>query len=89
MRPYTRLCGWASPRTQFIERVSDAELAALLRGSAVHALPSWGDLPGFVSLEAAARGARVVAGARGSEREYLAPTRPTWTRSIPMQSEPP
>jgi glycosyltransferase involved in cell wall biosynthesis len=71
---YTRLCRrWASPRTQFIERVSDAELAALLRGSAVHALPSWGDLPGFVSLEAAARGARVVAGARGSEREYLGP----------------
>jgi len=31
--------------------VTDAELAALLRRSAVHALPSWGDLPGFVSLE--------------------------------------
>jgi len=71
---YARLCGrWASPRTQFLEGLSDAELAALLRRSAVHALPSWGDLPGFVSLEAAARGARVVAGARGSEREYLGP----------------
>lgn len=72
--PYRRLCRrWASGRTQFIERVTDAELAALLRRSAVHALPSWGDLPGFVSLEAGARGTRVVAGACGSEREYLGP----------------
>lgn len=71
---YLRLCRrLATPRTRFVDRLTDPELAALLDRTAVHALPSWGDLPGFVSLEAAARGARVVAGARGSEREYLGP----------------
>jgi glycosyltransferase involved in cell wall biosynthesis len=71
---YGRLCRrLATPRTRFVEGMPHDELAALLQRTAVHVLPSWGDLPGFVSLEAAARGARVVAGARGSEREYLGP----------------
>jgi glycosyltransferase involved in cell wall biosynthesis len=71
---YVRICRrWATERTRMIERLPRDELNALLERAAVHVLPSWGDLPGFVSLEAAARGARVVAGARGSEREYLGP----------------
>ncbi|MGD0051783.1 MAG: glycosyltransferase [Vulcanimicrobiaceae bacterium] len=71
---YGRLCRrLATARTHFVEGLPNDELAALLGRTAVHVLPSWGDLPGFVSLEAAARGARVVAGARGSEREYLGP----------------
>jgi glycosyltransferase involved in cell wall biosynthesis len=71
---YLKLCRrWATKRTTFADRLPDDELATLLQRTAVHVLPSWGDLPGFVSLEAAARGARVVAGARGSEREYLGP----------------
>jgi glycosyltransferase involved in cell wall biosynthesis len=71
---YVGICRrWASGRTRMIERLPRDELNALLARTAVHVLPSWGDLPGFVSLEAAARGARIVAGARGSEREYLGP----------------
>jgi len=71
---YAALCRRrAGRRTRFVERVSRAELNAMMRRAAVHALPSWGDLPGLVSLEAAAFGARVVAGGRGSEREYLGP----------------
>ena len=71
---YARVCRrWATARTRMIDRLPRREYNALLERAAVHVLPSWGDLPGFVSLEAAARGARVVAGARGSEREYLGP----------------
>jgi len=71
---YLALCRrWATPRTRFVERIPREELRALLARTAVHVLPSWADLPGFVSLEAAAAGARVVAGTRGSEREYLGP----------------
>jgi glycosyltransferase involved in cell wall biosynthesis len=71
---YVGICRrWATGRTHMIERLPRDELNALLERTAVHVLPSWGDLPGFVSLEAAARGARVVAGSRGSEREYFGP----------------
>ncbi|HZO93305.1 MAG TPA: glycosyltransferase family 4 protein [Candidatus Baltobacteraceae bacterium] len=71
---YIALCRRrANRRTRFVERLARAELQALLARSAVHVLPSFGDLPGLVSLEAAALGARVVAGGRGSEREYLGP----------------
>jgi glycosyltransferase involved in cell wall biosynthesis len=71
---YRALCErWATPRTRFIERVDRDDVHALLASVAVHVLPSWGDLPGFVSIEAALAGAHVVAGARGSEREYLGP----------------
>jgi len=62
---------WATPRTRFVERLPQAELQQLYAGAAVHVLPSFADLPGLVSLEAAAAGAHVVAGNRGSEREYL------------------
>ncbi len=71
---YAQLCRrLATRRTRFVDRLPRAELHGLLARAAVHALPSWGDLPGLVSLEAAALGARVVAGGRGSEREYLGP----------------
>jgi glycosyltransferase involved in cell wall biosynthesis len=62
---------WASPRTRFVERLPLAELQRLYASAAVHVLPSFADLPGLVSLEAAAAGAHVVVGNRGSEREYL------------------
>lgn len=71
---YLSVCRrWATSRTRFVERLPDDELKALLARSSVHVLASWADLPGMVSLEAAAAGARVVAGNRGSEREYLGP----------------
>ncbi|MEA2720317.1 MAG: hypothetical protein QOJ39_2181 [Candidatus Eremiobacteraeota bacterium] len=72
--PYLALCRrWANPRTKFVSRLPYEEMRALLASAAVHALPSWGELPGLVSLDAAAAGAHVVAGTRGSEREYLGP----------------
>jgi glycosyltransferase involved in cell wall biosynthesis len=71
---YGALCrSLANARTRFVERLPREELDGLLARAALHVLPSWGDLPGLVSLEAAAAGARVVAGGRGSEREYLGP----------------
>jgi glycosyltransferase involved in cell wall biosynthesis len=73
-RGYGALCRrLATPRTRFVDRLPPDEWTAVLQRAAVHVLPSWGDLPGFVSLEAGALGARVVAGGRGSEREYLGP----------------
>lgn len=72
--PYLTVCKrWANARTRFVDRLPRVEMRTLLNAAAVHVLPSWGDLPGFVSLDAAAAGARVVAGTRGSEREYLGP----------------
>jgi glycosyltransferase involved in cell wall biosynthesis len=44
-----------------------------MASAAVHALPSWQELPGLASLEAASSGARVVVGTRGCEREYFGP----------------
>ena len=71
---YLAVCRrWATPRTRFVERLPAEALRRAYAEAAVHVLPSWGDLPGLVSLEAAAAGARVVAGNRGSEREYLGP----------------
>jgi glycosyltransferase involved in cell wall biosynthesis len=71
---YSRLCRrWATARTAFIERVSRDEVFRLMARAAVHALPSWQELPGLASVEAATTGARVVVGSRGCEREYFGP----------------
>jgi glycosyltransferase involved in cell wall biosynthesis len=73
-RDYAKLCRrWASSRTRFVERVSREELFAIMARAAVHALPSWQELPGLASIEAATMGARVVVGSRGCEREYFGP----------------
>lgn len=69
---YLALCRrWATPRTTFVDHVPQHELVAMLARAAVHVLPSWVDTPGLASLEAAATGARVVTGARGTEHEYF------------------
>jgi glycosyltransferase involved in cell wall biosynthesis len=73
-RAYAKLCRrWATPRTTFVERVSREDVFALMARAAVHALPSWQELPGLASIEAATMGARVVVGTRGCEREYFGP----------------
>jgi glycosyltransferase involved in cell wall biosynthesis/GT2 family glycosyltransferase/Flp pilus assembly protein TadD len=43
----------------------------LMASAAVHVLPSWYELPGLVTLEAAAAGTAVVASDWGSIRDYL------------------
>lgn len=69
---YLALCRrWATPRTTFVDHLPQHELAALMARAAVHAQPSWVDTPGLASLEAAATGARLVTGARGTEHEYF------------------
>jgi glycosyltransferase involved in cell wall biosynthesis len=73
-RAYAKLCRrWATSRTRFVERVSRDEVFAMMSRAAVHALPSWQELPGLASIEAATMGARVVVGSRGCEREYFGP----------------
>ncbi len=70
--PYLALCRrWAGPRTRFVPHAEHAEVLALMAGCAVHAHPSWLESPGLSSLEAAATGARIVVGDRGTEREYF------------------
>jgi glycosyltransferase involved in cell wall biosynthesis len=69
---YGRQCreegrGWV----EFTGPVPDDELVALYRGARVHAVPSWFETTGLVSLEAAVSGCSVVSTGRGHAREYL------------------
>ena len=69
---YANLCRtFATPRTRFVGHASRAEVFVRMAGAAVHAHPSWLESPGLSSLEAAAAGARLVVGDRGTEREYF------------------
>jgi glycosyltransferase involved in cell wall biosynthesis len=61
----------AGTGTLFIDTLAAEELAAAYAAARVHALVSWYDTPGLVSLEAAAAGCRLVTTDRGSAREYL------------------
>ncbi|HXM17822.1 MAG TPA: glycosyltransferase [Candidatus Tumulicola sp.] len=71
---YGDLCKkWASPRARFAEPMKQPELFELFAKSVVHCMPSWGETAGLSAFEAAACGAKVVAGDRGSEMEYLGP----------------
>jgi glycosyltransferase involved in cell wall biosynthesis len=71
---YFALCRrWATERTRFIGHASRGDVLRLMAQAAVHAHPSWLESPGLSSLEAAATGARIIAGSRGCEREYFGP----------------
>ena len=58
-------------KTFFLGRQSPELLRAMFAAAKVHALPSWYELPGLVSLEAAAYGGQVVASDLGTLRDYL------------------
>jgi glycosyltransferase involved in cell wall biosynthesis/Flp pilus assembly protein TadD len=58
-------------RTIFLERLSAQDLADVYQGARVHALPSWYELPGLVSLEAALHGCEIVVTDRGTIRDYV------------------
>lgn len=60
-----------SGQTVFLNRLSDELLASAYSGARVHALPSWYELPGLVSIEAAHYGCNVVASDYGTIRDYL------------------
>jgi glycosyltransferase involved in cell wall biosynthesis len=55
----------------FIDRLSHDELPGVYALASVHALPSWRETPGLVSLEAAAAGCRVVTTSIGSTYDYF------------------
>jgi glycosyltransferase involved in cell wall biosynthesis len=61
-------------RTIFTGRLSDELLASAYRACRLHCLPSWYELPGLVSLEAAAHGCPVVASSWGCLPDYLGDT---------------
>ncbi|HOP74595.1 MAG TPA: glycosyltransferase family 4 protein [Bacillota bacterium] len=55
----------------FIDTMNPAELASAYAAARVHALVSWYDTPGLVSLEAALAGCAIVTTDRGSAAEYF------------------
>jgi glycosyltransferase involved in cell wall biosynthesis len=55
----------------FLEDMSHAELGCAYGAAKVHALPSWRETPGLVSLEAALAGCNIVVTNRGSTEEYF------------------
>jgi glycosyltransferase involved in cell wall biosynthesis len=59
------------PRAQFHGRIGREELLARLGRAAVHVMVSWSETAGIANLEAAAAGAQLVVGDRGSEYEYF------------------
>jgi glycosyltransferase involved in cell wall biosynthesis len=58
-------------RVSFIEALPPLELASAYAAADLHALPSWYETPGLVSLEAALAGAKVVSTNRGTAYEYF------------------
>jgi glycosyltransferase involved in cell wall biosynthesis len=61
----------AGQKVLFIDTLNPSELASAYAAARVHALVSWYDTPGLVSLEAALAGCAVVSTNRGSAREYF------------------
>lgn len=53
------------------ERLPQCELKNLMRKSKIHALPSWFETTGLVSLEAASQGCRIVISDKGDVRDYF------------------
>ena len=59
-------------KTIVLDKLSPHMLASAYRAARVHALPSWYELPGLVSLEAAYYGCNVVVTDFGTARSYFA-----------------
>lgn len=71
---YGQVCKAAgSERGQvyFIDHLPYEQLPGIYALAAVHALPSWRETPGLVSLEAGAAGCRIVTTSIGSTRDYF------------------
>ncbi|MDD2943328.1 MAG: glycosyltransferase [bacterium] len=70
---YENMCRRFPRRGQTIitGRLDEAMLHSAYEGATVHALPSWYELPGIVSLEAARCGAAVVVSDHGTARDYF------------------
>lgn len=69
---YMELCRrWITPRVRVVGDLPQREVLTRLAHAAIHVLPSWAEIPGIASLEAAAAGARVVVSNNGTESEYF------------------
>ena len=62
---------YAPPNVVFFPRLPMDELASAYAAARIHVLPSWYELPGLVSLEAAAAGSRVATTDWGTARDYF------------------
>jgi GT2 family glycosyltransferase len=62
---------YAPKNVIFLERLPFDELVSAFGAARVHALPSWYELPGLVSLEAAAAGCRIVSTSWGTAVDYF------------------
>jgi glycosyltransferase involved in cell wall biosynthesis len=58
-------------RNLLLSKLSEEELSSAYSGALAHVLPSWYELPGLVSLEAARCGTPVVATRHGTLPDYL------------------
>lgn len=61
----------AGHKVTYIDALTPLELASAYSAARVHALVSWYDTPGLVSLEAALADCRIVTTGRGSASEYF------------------
>lgn len=61
----------AGHKVIFIDSLTPLELSSAYAAARIHALVSWYDTPGLVSLEAALAGCNIVTTDRGSPREYF------------------
>lgn len=61
----------AGHKVIFIDSLTPVELGSAYAAARVHALVSWYDTPGLVSLEAALAGCKIVTTDRGSPKEYF------------------
>ncbi|MBN1606542.1 MAG: glycosyltransferase [Polyangiaceae bacterium] len=70
---YEAMCSMMKRRGRTITtgRISEEMLLSAYAAAKVHALPSWYELPGLVTLEAAWQGCNVVASDWGTIRDYL------------------
>jgi glycosyltransferase involved in cell wall biosynthesis len=62
---------YAPPNVHFFERLPFDELVSAFGAARVHVLPSWYELPGLVSLEAAAAGCQIVSTSWGTAKDYF------------------
>lgn len=58
-------------KTVVLKWLTPDELASAYQAARLHALPSWYELPGLVSIESARQGRNIVATDTGSTRDYL------------------
>jgi glycosyltransferase involved in cell wall biosynthesis len=73
---YSNLCRYFKRKapTIYTGRLDKEMLVSAYRAAKAHVLPSWYELPGLVSLEAALYGCNIAATPRGGLRDYLGDT---------------